>query len=388
MSKTVLVPAIPNREITAAARQALKGRWGIAVGVSFLMFLITITVALISNLNPLLAGLGIINVTLSVGMVRFFLLLVRGESVAVEQLFFGFKKIGTVVAAYMLMMLYIFLWSLLLIIPGIIATYNYFAVYYVLADDPAMSASDALKRSKALMYGHRFQAFKLSLRFVGWLLLCVLTLGIGFIWLFPYMSAAYAQFYNSILPEKTSGETVEQEDVEEVVPVYSGMSVPATIGVIILFVAIVTIFQIPGYYAKRNKNTSIRLITNNIITLRSHGQLLIEHLKKMPDGNAFGKTITSEDLGLEAGALENHFPAYRYVKPAWDEAEKLKRTPLLISYPVNPGMNLRFQVFVANAARGAQLVSFSDLNPKAVAIALKESYDFPDEMIDDFLNVD
>lgn len=94
MSKTVLVPAIPNREITAAARQALKGRWGIAVGVSFLMFLITITVALISNLNPLLAGLGIINVTLSVGLIRFFLLLVRGESVAVEQLFFGFKKSG------------------------------------------------------------------------------------------------------------------------------------------------------------------------------------------------------------------------------------------------------------------------------------------------------
>lgn len=385
MSKTVLVPAIPNREITAAARQALKGRWGIAVGVSFLMFLITITVALISNLNPLLAGLGIINETLSVGMVRFFLLLVRGESVAVEQLFFGFKKIGTVVAAYMLMMLYIFLWSLLLIIPGIIATYNYFAVYYVLADDPAMSASDALKRSKALMYGHRFQAFKLSLRFIGWFLLCVLTLGIGLIWLIPYMNAAFAVFYNSILPGKTLSEAADQE---EAAPVYGGMSVPATIGVIILFVAIVTIFQIPGYYAKRNKNTSIRLITNNIITLRSHGQLLIEHLKKMPDGNAFGKTITSEDLGLEAGALENHFPAYRYVKPAWDEAEKLKRTPLLISYPVNPGMNLRFQVFVANAARGAQLVSFSDLNPKAVAIALKESYDFPDEMIDDFLNVD
>ncbi|MDD4317502.1 MAG: DUF975 family protein [Victivallaceae bacterium] len=385
MSKTVLVPAIPNREITAAARQALKGRWGIAVGVSFLMFLITITVALISNLNPLLAGLGIINVTLSVGLIRFFLLLVRGESVAVEQLFFGFKKIGTVVAAYMLMMLYIFLWFLLLIIPGIIATYNYFVVYYVLADDPAMSASDALKRSKALMYGHRFQVLMLSFRFIGWFLLCVLTLGIGFIWLFPYMNAAFAVFYNSILPGKTLSEAADQE---EAAPVYGGMSVPATIGVIILFVAIVTIFQIPGYYAKRNKNTSIRLITNNIITLRSHGQLLIEHLKKMPDGNAFGKTITSEDLGLEAGALENHFPAYRYVKPAWDEAEKLKRTPLLISYPVNPGMNLRFQVFVANAARGAQLVSFSDLNPKAVAIALKESYDFPDEMIDDFLNVD
>lgn len=87
------------------------------------------------------------------------------------------------------------MWSLLLVIPGIIATYRYSLAFYVLCDNPGMSVTECVNESKRLMDGHKGRLFCLHLSFIGWRLLSALTLGIGDLWLNPYVSAATSAFY-------------------------------------------------------------------------------------------------------------------------------------------------------------------------------------------------
>ena len=87
------------------------------------------------------------------------------------------------------------LWSILFIIPGIIKTYEYAIIPYILADDTEISSKDAFKKAKQMMKGNKWRLFKLELSFIGWFILCVLTLGIGTFFLIPYVNAAYAEFY-------------------------------------------------------------------------------------------------------------------------------------------------------------------------------------------------
>ena len=90
------------------------------------------------------------------------------------------------------------LWSILFIIPGIIATYNYALVPYIMAEDPETGAREAMNRSKALMYGNRWRLFCLHFSFIGWDLLSALSMGVGSLWLTPYKSAAFASFYREV----------------------------------------------------------------------------------------------------------------------------------------------------------------------------------------------
>ena len=96
------------------------------------------------------------------------------------------------------MAVFILLWMLLLIIPGIIAALAYSQTFYILAEDESIGAMDALKKSKEMMNGYKWKYFCLSLRFLGWVLLCILTLGIGFLWLAPYVEVSYAHFYEEL----------------------------------------------------------------------------------------------------------------------------------------------------------------------------------------------
>ena len=92
----------------------------------------------------------------------------------------------------------VFLWTLLLFIPGIIMAFAYAMTPYILEDNPELSAWDASTRSREMMKGHKFDLFYLYLSFLGWAILAILTCGIGFIWLIPYMQLAEVSFYNDI----------------------------------------------------------------------------------------------------------------------------------------------------------------------------------------------
>lgn len=135
---------------------------------------------------------------IGVGYARFNLHLVDQESPSFETLFAYFPYWKTAAAARLLQSLYILLWSLLLIIPGILASYSYAMTEFILAECPDLTASEAIARSKALMYGNRWRLFCLQFSFIGWSILCTLTLGIGNLWLTPYTHAATAAFYREI----------------------------------------------------------------------------------------------------------------------------------------------------------------------------------------------
>lgn len=121
-----------------------------------------------------------------------------GVDVKIEEMFVGFKDYGRVVVTILLQTLYIVLWSMLLIVPGIIKAISYSQTIYILKDNPELKFNGAIERSMAMMEGHKMEAFLLGLSFIGWLLLGVLTLGIGMLWVTPYMNTAHAHFYDYV----------------------------------------------------------------------------------------------------------------------------------------------------------------------------------------------
>ncbi len=135
---------------------------------------------------------------IGVGYAKFNLNLTDGTDAEFKDLFSYVSYWKTTSAARFLQAVFILLWSLLLIIPGIAASYSYAMTEYILAENPEMTASEAIARSKDMMYGNRWRLFCLQFSFIGWSLLSTLTLGIGNLWLTPYRQAATAAFYREI----------------------------------------------------------------------------------------------------------------------------------------------------------------------------------------------
>ena len=115
--------------------------------------------------------------------------------------FDGASRFAVALGAYVIVLIFVLFWSLLLIVPGIIAALSYSMTFWLLAEERDLGPMRALSRSRVLMYGHRWQLFKLYLRFIGWYLLCILTLGIGFFWVFAYQTVSVAEFYKQLQEE-------------------------------------------------------------------------------------------------------------------------------------------------------------------------------------------
>ena len=147
--------------------------------------------------SAIIGGLYSIFVTdaLTVGTCNYFIKNTDSKP-SFKDAFSGFKvKYGRNIGTLLLVGIKTFLWTLLFIVPGIIKSYEYSIIPYILADDPEISSKDAFKKAKKMMNGNKWRLFKLEFSFIGWFLLCVLTLGIGTLFLVPYFSAANAEFY-------------------------------------------------------------------------------------------------------------------------------------------------------------------------------------------------
>ena len=185
-----------NVELMQSARESLTGKWGVAIG-TFLIYILIVSVP--GSIRPTGSLLSlIVGGPFALVAAIFSLSISRGKEARLEMIFDGFKHFTAALAAYLLMVLYVILWSLLLIVPGIIAALSYSMIFYILADDPTIKAQDVLKQSKAMMDGYKLKLFYLCLRFFLIALLCVLTLGIGFLWLIPYVNVTMAKFYDDI----------------------------------------------------------------------------------------------------------------------------------------------------------------------------------------------
>lgn len=118
-----------------------------------------------------------------------------------KDLFSHFDIYGSALCLTLLETILVALWTLLLIIPGIIAGYRYAMAPFILAENPELTATQAINLSKQMMKGNKGRLFCLDISFIGWALLSALTLGIGELFLNPYVCAARAAFYRSLCDE-------------------------------------------------------------------------------------------------------------------------------------------------------------------------------------------
>lgn len=204
-------------EIKNKAKSMLKGNlWnliipilivlGITSGILIIPQLFGVT---IYNYDETLTNAGVIlnlissivSVILSVGVITYVLGFVRNKEFKINNIFEGFKeKIVLILVTSLLAYIFICLWTILFIIPGIIATFSYAMIYYILADkkQSEVGPMEVLKKSKAMMKGYKWDYFVFQLSFFGWLLLSCLTLGILYIWVGPYMMVASALYYENL----------------------------------------------------------------------------------------------------------------------------------------------------------------------------------------------
>lgn len=134
----------------------------------------------------------------SIGYCRFNMDLIDGIRPSIGTLFSAFGQIKTAIAVRLLTGVLVGIGYIFLIVPGIILSYSYSMATFIMADNPYLTTTEVLRESRLLMKGNKLRLFCLNLSFIGYILLCILTLGIGFIWLTPYMNATYAAFYRQI----------------------------------------------------------------------------------------------------------------------------------------------------------------------------------------------
>ena len=213
-------------DLRARARQMLSGKWAMAILTTFLAGVLgalllssnssvnmNFEVEMLEKLPKVVQAylaiaasiggtLGMIQFVLGgvvqLGYCKYLLKLHDGEQADVKDLFSEFNRFADGFILSLLQGIYIFLWSLLFVIPGIVATYKYAMSSFILLENPGMKPNDAITASKEMMNGHKGELFWLGLTFIGWSFLSALTLGIGNLWLNPYMNASYAAFYREI----------------------------------------------------------------------------------------------------------------------------------------------------------------------------------------------
>ena len=139
----------------------------------------------------------------------------RGEEMPISSLFDGFGFVGKIVLLNLVMTVFVALWSMLFIIPGIIAGYRYRFALYNLCENPELGVMDALNMSKAQTKGYKLDLFVLDLTFIGWSLLCGLTLGILSIWITPYIQQTDLGYFEAIKAEKGIGRIPGQDPGED-----------------------------------------------------------------------------------------------------------------------------------------------------------------------------
>lgn len=183
-------------ELKARAKEQLKGK----VGMFFVCMLIIAGISAACGAIPVIGWGAAIFVmpALSLGYVFVYLEVSKGKDIEINNLFNGFRHMGKATWLNILIGVFTFLWTLLFYIPGIVKTYAYSMAFYVLADNPNMTAREALRTSKNITNGHKFDLFVLSLSFIPWLLLVLITCGIAAIYVVPYMCLTVTNFYNEI----------------------------------------------------------------------------------------------------------------------------------------------------------------------------------------------
>lgn len=197
-----------NFEYRKAALELLKGNWSSVIVISVFMFILECIVqtsfaffipAEYNGITTLVANLLLFFPLVYVFKIHLLALSREGKKIVFSEYLTNLKKkYSRAVPVMGLICLYVMLWTILLVIPGIIKGYSYAMASYISIDNEELSAEECVQRSIKMMEGHKMQLFLLDLSFFGWVLLSILTLGIGLLWLAPYQETAHIKFYEDL----------------------------------------------------------------------------------------------------------------------------------------------------------------------------------------------
>lgn len=201
------------KDFRKAAWFSLNGKWGTMALITLVMSLIMGALSALSSIGVGAVVLLLVEGPLTLGYAICALTVIRNQEVKLDNLFIGFKNFLRAFVLSLLIAIFTALWMLLLVVPGIIKSLSYSMSYFILADNPDMDANEARVRSMELMNGYKWRLFCLSLSFIGWNILCMLTFGILSFWVIPYQRTAYAEFYRNILAEKYPVSEIPAEPV-------------------------------------------------------------------------------------------------------------------------------------------------------------------------------
>lgn len=193
------------------ARNKLKGNNLVAIIITLLCGISVIVSTILLCFVPVLGIILYVVVmgTIVLGFYNTFLKLSRDEEVDINDLT---SKRTNYLKGFLLLFLkrfFVRIWSLLLVIPGIVAMYEYSLAYYIFLDDPDISITEAINLSKDLMKGHKMDMFILDLSFILWYIASLFTFGLLLLYVIPYQEVTKALFYNQIINEYLD----EQEDI-------------------------------------------------------------------------------------------------------------------------------------------------------------------------------
>lgn len=161
-------------------------------------------------------NLGIFFYFVQVGLIYFMIKFINDEDHNFKDLFHFANDYVRIFLVNLLQLVFIVLWTLCFIVPGVIKAFAYALVPYLLADDKYkdLGYRDILKKSEEMMNGHKMDYFVFCLSFIGWFLLIPLTLGLIAIWFVPYMTTAQVKFLNDIKTGAEGGNTSKKSSTD------------------------------------------------------------------------------------------------------------------------------------------------------------------------------
>lgn len=183
------------------AWSAMDGKMGLCALITFIFVIVSMIAGSVTY-----GALTILLLPMQYAFTVVFLRMIRGEKdPEAADLFTVYRdQFERTFLVELFMGIYIFLWSLLLLIPGIVKSYSYAMAPYLIHDHPEMSASQAIDESMRLMDGNKMNLFLLDLSFIGWWLLCIITFGLLSFIVAPYQMTARAEFYRELIDEKAA----------------------------------------------------------------------------------------------------------------------------------------------------------------------------------------
>jgi len=187
--------------LKSQAKQQIRGNIGVLFVITLIISIISTLSGLVLSQIPIVGNListFIIAPAFTLSITQIYLNITINKTPAVSDAFSGFNSFWTAFKVQFLAALFAFLWSLLLIIPGIIKSISYSMSMYVLAENNEKSALECINESKRITEGYKLDLFVLALSFIGWIFVGYITFGIAYIWILPYMQATFANAYVNI----------------------------------------------------------------------------------------------------------------------------------------------------------------------------------------------